>query len=400
MQKKRILFVDDEPNILNGLRRMLRSMRKTWDTDFACSGREALEKMKVAPYDVVVSDMRMPGMDGAELLEHVKKQYPDSLRFVLSGQSDRETILRSIGPTHQFMSKPTDAETIKTIVNRAFILRELLQSDQLKSFVSKTDSLPSLPHVYTELITELKSPNTSSKKIAAIIEQDLGMTAKILQLVNSAFFGFSHHISNTTEAVTYLGLEALRSLVLMVNIFHEESTLNIPGFSLDAVRDHSIEVGALAQKLAKTSALPKSVQEYIFMAALLHDSGKLVLASKAPEGYAEVLKKQQNESISSFHAEKEVLEATHAEVGAFLLGLWGLVDPIVEAVAFHHTPSECPVNEISPLTYVHVANALVHEKYESASDNKEVDLDYLDRIGALGKLESWREISNQQSDKK
>src|ERR1700758_5310713 len=142
---ERILFVDDEPMVLDGVRRSLHAMRKDWEMSFVNSGHEALEAMAGQTFDIVVTDMRMPGMDGAQLLEEVKKRSPQSLRVILSGQSDRETILRSVNPTHQYLSKPCDGEELRTRLMRAFALKDLLENPELKGLVSKLDSLPSLP---------------------------------------------------------------------------------------------------------------------------------------------------------------------------------------------------------------------------------------------------------------
>src|SRR5262245_37814840 len=99
---KKILFVDDEPNVLQGLERMLRSMRHEWEMQFAMSGPAALERLAEQTFDVIVSDMRMPGMTGAQLLTEVSQRHPHIVRIILSGQADQEDILRSVGPTHQY----------------------------------------------------------------------------------------------------------------------------------------------------------------------------------------------------------------------------------------------------------------------------------------------------------
>ncbi len=186
---KRILFVDDEPMLLQGLQRSLRSMRQDWEMAFVKGGNEALEAIDKQPFDIVVTDMRMPGMDGAQLLEEVKRRSPQTLRMVLSGQSDRETILRAINPTHQYLSKPCEGEELKARLLRAFALRDLLENSELKDLVSRLHSLPSLPSLYFELSGELSSDEPSLAKIGKLISADMAMTAKILQLVNSAFFG-------------------------------------------------------------------------------------------------------------------------------------------------------------------------------------------------------------------
>ncbi|MFQ5753214.1 MAG: response regulator, partial [bacterium] len=217
--KKRILFVDDEVNVLQGLQRMLRSMRNEWQMEFALCGQKALEIMSQTPFDMIVSDMRMPGMDGAELLNEVMQRYPDIVRIILSGQASKEEIIKSIGPTHQYLPKPCDAEKLKATIARAFAQHDLLKDRKLKELVSRMKSLPSLPSLYLELQKELQSLEVTMAKVGEIISKDVGMTAKILQLINSAYFGLPVHVSSAVHAAKLLGPEIIKSLVLSVQIF-------------------------------------------------------------------------------------------------------------------------------------------------------------------------------------
>lgn len=184
-----ILFVDDEPNVLRSIRRMLHGLRQEWDMKFVESGHEALSLLAKEAFEVIITDMRMPQMDGAQLLTEVKKQYPHMVRIVLSGHTDKDMILKSVQQAHQYLSKPCDAETLKSTISRTRARRSLLSQESLKRIVSKIDVLPSLPSLYAEIINELQSSDLSIQKIGQIISKDLGMTAKVLQMVNSAFFG-------------------------------------------------------------------------------------------------------------------------------------------------------------------------------------------------------------------
>ncbi len=144
---KNLLFVDDEPRVLQGLQRQLHGMRHEWDMHFVENGAAALEYMAREPVEVIVSDMLMPGMDGAQLLGEVLLRHPHTVRLVLSGHADREAVLRLIGPAHQYLSKPCNAEELRAAIARALALRDLLANDQLKQLASKVKSLLSTPTV-------------------------------------------------------------------------------------------------------------------------------------------------------------------------------------------------------------------------------------------------------------
>jgi HD-like signal output (HDOD) protein len=394
---KRILFVDDEPNILDGLGRMLRPMRSEWEMAFALSGPEALEIMRKKSFDVVVSDMRMPQMDGSVFLNKVMELYPETIRFVLSGQADKETIFRSIGPTHQFMSKPCDADVIKSTLNRAFALRDILANPRLKKLISQVSSLPSLPDLYVRIQKELQSEDPSVQRVGKIIEQDVAMSAKVLQLVNSSFFGLRQHVASPSQAVSLLGLDILRSLVLVVHVFSQSKTLEGTTFSIEAIQHHSLAVGRYAQAIAKTEKVETKATDDAFMAGILHDAGKLVLINNLSDRYREALSFAHNNHILLIEAEKEYFGATHAEVGAYLLGLWGFPDPIVEATAFHHVPRCCSAKSFGSLTAIHAANALACELKNKVSEecSAQVDLEYLNELGLADRLHAWRQACEQ-----
>jgi HD-like signal output (HDOD) protein/CheY-like chemotaxis protein len=386
---KRILFVDDEPMVLSGLERSLRGMRKEWDMEFAPGGRQALEALAHARFDVVVTDMRMPEIDGAALLEQVKSKYPRTMRFVLSGHSDRETILRSIGQTHQFLSKPCDLDELRQKIAQAFALRELLENPTLKEIVSRLDTVPSLPSLYVSLTEALGQADISVAKIAGIIKQDMGMTSKILQLVNSAFFSLPCQVSNPHQAVSLLGIDNIRAAVLSVHVFSELE--GDPNGSLSALWPHSLTTAAFATAIARYEKMPQGLQDDAFAAGLLHDIGRLVLASVCKVQYAQVRENLRKEKTSLAQAESKTFGCTHSEVGAYLLGLWGLPDPVVQAVAWHHTPSRCAGSSFSPLIAVHVADVFDHRLHANASMDETPTLDEgaLAALGLLERTEPW-----------
>jgi putative nucleotidyltransferase with HDIG domain len=384
----KVMFVDDESRVLQGLQRMLRPLRDTWEMQFFESGEAALQAMAALPVDVVVSDMRMPSMSGAELLTRVMRQFPSTVRIILSGQADKELVHKTIGPTHQYLSKPCDADTLKATVDRAAKLRRLLGNDRLRLLTGRMDSLPSLPSLYLQLVELLQNPNTTLQKVGELVAQDLGMSIKILQLVNSAFFGLRRNVSNPIDAVNLLGVETIQSLVLSVHAFNQLNAGQMADFSLESVWQHSMAVAGLAKRIALAEGLSKTQGEEAHMAGMLHDVGRVVLATNIPEDYAKVLTMAKTQERPLIACEMELLGATHAEVGAYLLGLWGIADPIVEAVAYHHTPRECPNRVFCALSAVHVADALHHGITGNLGCGS-IESAYLHDLGLRDHLPTW-----------
>ncbi|HEX6502510.1 MAG TPA: response regulator [Terriglobales bacterium] len=395
MQK--LLFVDDEPMVLQGLRRSLHSMSHEWDMTFVESGDAALQVLDHEPFDVIITDMRMPKMDGAQLLEEVKRRHPGMVRMVLSGQSSREAVLRSLSPTHQYMSKPCDPQDLRTKVAQAFAMRDLLENPRLKALISGLKSIPSLPAVYDELMEELQSEDSSTARVGTIISKDAGMTAKILQIANSAFLGLRHHISNPAQAVCMIGMDMVRALVVSVNVFSQFEGKSSVSSRWQDLWEHSLAVAGLAKRIAASQKAVKVIVEDSFTAGLLHDIGKIILLAEVADEYAALLDSLVDPSVSLADLEREKFGCTHADVGAYLIGIWGLPHSLTQAVGFHDRPGLCVENRFSPLTATHAADAIVSEKHRSAT-TQDIALDraYLDKLGVAEHEAEWRELYEEE----
>ncbi len=280
--KKRVLFVDDEAMVLQGLQRMLRPMRNDWDMEFVESGIAALERMAATPADVVVPDVRMPGMNGPQLPAEVMKRFPKTVRIILSGQADHDLVLKAVGSTHQYLHKPCEPEVLKATVQRAVALGDSLDNEQVKSLVSQMSRLPSLPTIYLQVVDELQSANASLARVGEIMARDVGMSAQVLKLVNSAFFGLRRRVANPMDAVTYLGLDTIKALMLSLHTFSQYERTDLGGISLVALRNHSLITAACARHIAKLEGGDGKLVDEAFIGGLLHDPGKLVLAANFP----------------------------------------------------------------------------------------------------------------------
>ena len=393
--KRRILFVDDETHLLSGLKRIFHSRRNEWEISFAQSGDEALAKLASMPFDVVLTDFRMAGMDGLELLRTVKTRYPQVVRIVFSGEVDHGLIMASVQVAHQFISKPCPAETLKEKIEQTISLRQILENEALRAVISKIDSLPSLPTLYSDIMAELSSSEASIKKIGEIIGSDMAMTSKILQLVNSAFFGLRQRVARPDQAVLLLGLDIVKSLVLSLQIFSQFTMPKMFFSTVSRLWQHSLVTGKLAKQIAAAEKVSKEFEDQAFMAGLLHDCGKLVLLANFPEPMQRVLTDSQKTGASELALEEKAFGVTHAPVGAYLLGLWGLPGAITSAILYHHSPGGASEKKFSVLTAIHVANHLDHGPRPPLADpraNGMLDTAYLSQAGVLEKWPLWAEL--------
>lgn len=388
--KKQVLFVDDEPLVLEGLKRMLRPLRHEWDMHFAGGGEEALALMDRTPIQVVVSDMRMPRMNGAQLLNLVMKRHPQTVRLILSGYADRDLILKCVGSTHQYLSKPCDPEALRATVARAADLEASLQNERLRQLIGQMENLPSLPSLYGEIVEKTQDADVTLDEIGDTIARDLAMTAKILKLVNSAFFGLRREISSLTDAIAYLGIDTIKSLVLTVNAFSQFEGQELEALPIEKIWAHSMEVALYAQKIARAEGADAKIVQEAFAAGMLHDLGKLILAFNFPADYLKLLAAGEAGGEPLTLKERTVFGADHADVGGALLGLWGLPVPVVEAIALHHQPSRALIRQFTALTAVVAANALARDPGGGALLGP-ANLEYFKEMKLSDRFEHWKE---------
>lgn len=385
---RRILFVDDEPLVLDGLRRMMHRWRDEWDLHFALGGEAALQSVLAEPFDVVLTDMRMPGIDGAQLLQEVAARTPATIRIVLTGQTDEAAAVRAMPVAHQFLMKPCDPATLRQVISRTLSLRDRLADVALRSFAGQVETLPSVPTTYLALGRALGNTASSINDIAAIIERDPALAAKVLQLVNSSFFGQRREVSSVRQACALLGTGLMRNLALAQEAFAPHTWRATPGLSLQDEGGHAVAVAKVACAMQVTAA----TAEAAVAAGLLHDIGKVLIASRPESPYALDWRRCQAEQLPFYEVERARCGVSHAEVGAYLLGLWGLPHGVVEAVAFHHAPGLVLEGDRRVLAAVHVADALVHEAAGTPWATT-LDPDCVELLGGEAGLERWRSLA-------
>lgn len=429
---KKILFVDNNKNTVGHLRKQLDSMRKVWNMTFAENASEALALMEDTSYDVVVSEMNMPEMNGVELFDIIMQKYPGAVRIMHSENTDSKMIGASVRVTHQFLLKPCSPDTIKCTIERTCKLQDLTNSEELKQIITGIRNLPTLPRLYNLITREMQSPDPSLAKIGSLIAQDISLSAKILQLVNSAYYSLPQKIIDPEQAVIYLGSEVVKTVVLSNHVFSSfaEDAAAL-GVDIAQMWNHSMQVGVISGVIARTEQAEKDEVEDAMISGVLHDIGKLILL-KVPKKYKEIISFMDYTGSDFVDAEYAVMKTSHAEMGAYLLGLWGIPDSVVEIVAFHHGPSSLienvleaacnstgknknistptgsilktkSVNEyikgLTALAAVHTANAFVNKKISSSEADAFTDIDmlYLKTLKLEDRLPIWEEAFNNET---
>lgn len=393
---KRILFVDDEPNVLEGIRRMLYADRKRWEMEFAIGGAAALQACEQGTFDVVVSDMRMPSMDGAALLTQLRDRYPGIARIVLSGHCESEAATRVVPVAHRFLAKPCSSADLVSAIEGVCALRDILSGPRIREVIGSIGQLPSLSTTYASLTQALMNPETPISKVAEIVEQDMALAAKVLQLVNSAFFGLAQEVTSLPSAVSRLGMDTIKNLVLVAETFkaflpHKR----IPPSAHEFLQQHAQRVATIVGKLP----VDRSVREVTILAGLLHDIGRLIFASNLPDQFCKILALSRQRGCAIYEAEEELLGTSHAEVGAYLLGLWGIPHLAVEAIAHHHRPTRIPHSGFDTSIALYVADLLAGESSAPPDQQGQTlrasDRECLEALGVIDRMAEFRDLASQ-----
>ena len=386
-----ILFVDDEPNILKGLKRTFHSMRSEWKMHYALSGDQALKIMSENEIDLVVSDMYMPEMDGAELLRKVQSEYPHVIRIILSGHSDIKLILKTLFPAHKFLNKPCTKEQLLNTVKRILLAQKLLPHQETRAMINQIGALPSQPFFFPVMQEDLYYQDM--EMLSRDIHYDVGMVANLLKVTVNSFFGEMDHLPTIQEAVNMLGTDVLNNLFKTNGHLATYEDFIIPELSVDKLWRHCLRTGKFASAIAKQETQDSNTVYHCFIAGLLHDIGKYILIYKYFDSYRDLLQKMDTLDISPAQAELDYFKTTHGAVGAYLMSLWGVPYDIIEAIAFHAQPSLLKHTQFTPLTAVHIADVLEHYFCQLRKDHLQRDLDaqYLQQIGIKSTLSQIKE---------
>jgi HD-like signal output (HDOD) protein len=391
--KPSIVFVDDESNVLSGLKRMLYPMQDEWDMSFCLTARHALKVMEGKRPDILVTDLVMPDMDGTQLLEQVCAKYPGVIRIVLSGHSDKRLGIKAARFAHQFLPKPFQADELKKAIKRILSLRVVFTSSEVQTMAAKMDTFPSLPKVHQQIMQELQSSNPSINSVADLISQDLGLSASVMKMVNSAFFGLRTKVSSPLHAVNLLGLDIISALALSAHLFTSFDMTQFPGFDLDRLWQHCLATGMFSKSIARAEGLGTRDQDDFYISGILHDIGKLTMLAYGQGFYKNVVAMSQKENISIWRAEQNALGSSHAELGGYLLSLWGMDEEIVLSVYYHHNLEKFAGDAPLAASALHAANCFEHELTEINPGYAlhPLDMEAASRLGYAERVPAWKQ---------
>lgn len=400
--KPHVVFVDEDLTVLDRLRQQLMPQADAWGMIFAPGAEDALMVLEDKPIDVVVSRSTISGMGGVRLLERVRTLQPRASRILMGGSDLKDQVMSVVGPVHQVIDG-SDIDSITDCLDRLLRMQATLDRPKLRTLVSGVETLPSPSDAYYSLIDMLDRDDASAKEVGELVSQEMAMSAQLLKLTNSAMFALPTPVTNAAHAVQVLGFDVVRRVALLAGVFELfEGTAEVQA-NIARLGQNSLGIGQLCGAIARMENLPSDVVAQAECSGLMAHLGMLLLLSEYGGQYLETLKLIDDEGVSIIEAERMAYGASHAEIGAYLLGLWGFSTPIVEAVAFHHEPQLLQGKELSASGVLHAAQFLATPRAVKTGSSQEiaamlnagVNVPYFEGLGLTHRLIAWRQKADE-----
>ena len=394
MATKSILLAVSDPELLLEITDALGG---GWETTSAASEAEALAQLEKRSFDALLADFNLSSADSgsstdaSELLNQALEKHPNSIQFLFVHEADLALVAAKVLGSPHILPKPIEPASLKSRIENA--LKDSNSIPTTSEPANLPGEAPKTPPIYAEVLKALESPEVTHEQVGQIIARDAALTAEVLNLANSSYLHWPGNIARPAEAVESLGLETVKAIVLALQFLAEHSRMK-PGYlSLDQVWQHSIKVGQIARDLVLLETKDRTLASQTFAAGLLHDLGKVVLATNFQDLYGRVYSLASKQPVAIWDIEKEMFGANHGEIGACLVGMWNMPAAIVDAAALHHEPPVDEQEQITPLAAVHIANVLEHELRPGEKDlmvNPIIHTPFLNQLGLLQRLPIWR----------
>lgn len=396
---RKVLFVDDNKPLMDSFRNYFDRVPKNWAPIYLTDSLKAMDVLLFGDIDIIVTDIHMPHMDGVQLLDFVKKEHPDVIRIAISGEGEAPDILEKAKNAHRYMEKPVDLHVLHETIERVTTLSQIIPNEDTRKIVASLETIPTTPKVYRELLSELNRDDGSLKRIAQLVTEDPGLTAGLLKVVNSAFFNLPNEITSAQQAVTLLGLEIVKGILFSVEMIRSFTINEEKTFSINDIVEHSLLVANFSKAILEKEGVNKTIIEKTFITAILHDIGELIFAIALPERYRSIIEVSRSFEQTLARLEMQVLGTTHAEAGAYLLGLWGLPEDIVSAIAHHHTPAKASGTAAAILATLHASDYVCCKLFPEfrLGGEEHIEMTFLKKLKIQHKLEAWEEICKEKA---
>jgi len=360
MMLTNVLFVTAALDTIKDLQKLQLDYNESLAFFFAHSQADALKIISENNITIVISDLRIPKFNSQEFLSILQDNFPKIFRVCLASDNEKIKAIRLTKSIHRSVKIPLDhADLLKTINDLAKLMVYDLDA-QLVEKINGLGAIPILPDIYLRLEKELCRSTFSMNRIAEIIQADPLMVARILHIAHSSFYNIPSGVTNLLQAINFLGVNIVKTLVLYVKVFSLRDVSPETRSVLKEIKTHSIHVAKFSKAMMEKETNDKKMIELAYISGLIHDVGKIVLLQlndkQKHSSYA-----QNIHSSNSHEMEQKLFGVSHISVGSYILRLWGFQDEIIEAVARHHDSTILENKALSLKEIVFIANVFSYE---------------------------------------
>lgn len=393
--KRCIYVVDDEAEVTDTAVLIMRGMDSQWEVTGFKDPLEALAAVRAKAPDLILADQLMPQMQGSQLLEQVRAVSPKTIRIIMSAHAGLNK-LTLITSAHQYIAKPFDTIELRRVIGRSFAAQGRLEDSDLQAVATSLRSIPSLPGTYDALLRELRNDRNATTNIARLVAQDPGLTAKVLQLANSPLFGQHYLIDSPIEAVMCLGTDMIAAVVLAQSLFHHYESVSAAAMDWRKVWSHCWHTAYLTQHVCREMKFTRIAGEEAFLAGLLHETGRFVLADNYPERFRAACQGAEKMASPLVPRLREVFRASPYQVAAYILELWGMPANAIGAIAAQDAPAADQANGFTLASVLYVADGIASRQAPpDAFALEEWDSAYLEAVGCLESIPEWEKFSTE-----
>lgn len=376
----RVLLVDDDPRMVRAMVRVLETQMPRWEIVGVGSGEQALGALTHAEFQVIVSDVEMPEMDGTTLLRDVRERFPQVGRILMSAWTTEARLAAAAVVAHQFLWKPVSTERLVEAILQVAVAGGLLRDPALVARFQATEGTPPLPGTFRALQDAVNHPACTLSDITGVVSRDPAVSAHLLRMANSGWFGVASRTASLFKAVSLLGIARVRAVVLSHGAVAALRDDLGDGFDVARYQEHSVRVAALSQEVCPDPRL----KEESFTAGLLHDLGWLMLHRSGAL--------RERGGVEGYCFTDACAPVTHEEVAAYLFAQWGFESSLICAALFHHRPGVLMRTHFQPVDSVHIVEALLGDNALEQGCKMEFDEEHIRRLGLSQEIPRWKAL--------
>lgn len=386
-----VLFVLKDRSQGNLYSENIPAIDSSWSVNIADNTKDAVDFVRGNDIDVIICDDEVADSKGLDVISSCSHERPGVLSFLRKSNSPTKEESIALSEKKVFvLPENLEEEGIYSHISRRVLLKSLSENLNLLSVIRKMKKMPTIPQLYHQITRELRKEDGSIEFVAGLISKEPSMATRILKAVNSPAYVLGYEITEVVHALLFLGKEATQAQILADSVFNSYPNQSVAGLNLQEVWKHSINVSAIARRISMSIDSNKKSAEIACTAGVVHDLGKVLMATNLPDHYQQAVNYAKEERVPLVQAEEKVFGTNHAQVAASLMGLWSIPFRILNSVAYHHNPTGTMKKPPTSAMALYIADGFENAKSKNVL-GQNIDENIIEDWGFTDQFEDWAE---------